>query len=174
MSKRKKRLLFWGIALLLLGSGIFFLNTQRPPKLPKEMEITIPKDCKILEDFDSHGGLLGDGVRCLVIQYPGEEVEQKIREAEHWHTLPLTENLEEFVARSSGLLENIYPDKKLPLPENGYYFFMDRFLEDYRDKDSQSKVSFDDGKLLERHAYNSTLAIFDAEENILYYYEIDT
>lgn len=178
MTKRNKKILLTvllGIVLLLLGSSIFFLHTKSTrPKLPKEMGITITKDCKILESYDDHDKFLGDGVRYLVLQYSNDQIEKEIREAEHWHTLPLSKNLETFLGRTKGLFENIYPDKTLPLPEKGYYFFMDRFTEDFRSKDNQNKVSFDDSKLLERHAYNSTLAIFDAEKNILYYYEIDT
>lgn len=45
--------------------------------------------------------------------------------------------------------------------ENGYWFFNDR--------NNQKSL-----ELLERSSFNFTLAIFDADTNILYVYELDT
>ncbi|HZK33691.1 MAG TPA: hypothetical protein VFD33_00085 [Bacillota bacterium] len=56
---------------------------------------------------------------------------------------------------------NFADEVGMPKVENGYWFFNDRHKE----------VS---ENLLERHSFNSTLAIPDTDSNVLYVYVLDT
>jgi hypothetical protein len=57
-------------------------------------------------------------------------------------------------------------NQDIPEITNGYYYFYDRF------EDSSDPLN--DSELLERSSYNFTLAIYDADSQILYYCEVDT
>ena len=54
----------------------------------------------------------------------------------------------------------------IPQIENGYYYFLDRH--------SRSVDSYDDSDVLDRYSFNFTIAIYDADNDILYYVEFDT
>ena len=50
--------------------------------------------------------------------------------------------------------------------ENGYYFFEDRH--------SESKDSADDSEMFYRNSYNFSIAVYDTDNHIFYYFELDT
>lgn len=115
-------------------------------------------DGVLLTSEDSHGGFLGDG-----LAYAEIRCNLEIPDSEYWHPLPLSDTLTELTARN-GLLTADGRSLAPPEIRNGYYFFMDEF-------DGKSP---DDSQLLGRYSYNFTLALYDADTNMLYYYELDT
>lgn len=116
-------------------------------------------DGVLLKSEDSHGGFLGDG-----LAYAEVQCSMEVPDSEYWHELPLSDTLAALVSRN-GLLDSI-DGRCLAPPEirNGYYFFMDEF----------DGTSPDDSQVRERYSYNFTLALYDADTGILYYYELDT
>lgn len=113
----------------------------------------------LLQSEDSHGGFLGDG-----LAYAEVRCSLDMPESEYWHELPLSDDLSKLISRNGLLDSGAGRSLAPPETENGYYFFMDEF-----DGDSP-----DDSQVLGRHSYNFTLAIYDADSNVLYYYELDT
>ena len=53
-----------------------------------------------------------------------------------------------------------------PIINNGVYKFVDRH--------SEAVDKSDDASLFERHSYNFSIAAYDLDTNILYYFEFDT
>ena len=87
--------------------------------------------------------------------------------------MPLTENLTALVyglqTESSSVGPMIHSGDGAPVipeVENGYYYFLDRH--------SQSTNPKDDSGVLDRASYNFTIAIFDTDQQTLYYMELDT
>ena len=44
----------------------------------------------------------------------------------------------------------------------------------FEDRHLESNDSRDDTELLDRHSYNFSIAIYDCDTNIMYYFEFDT
>lgn len=90
-------------------------------------------------------------------------MQPEMEESELWKPLPLSEN-------TNNLITNTINDEcaqAIPEITNGYYFFYDRH-------DDASEDRYDDSQLWNRNSLNCTLAIYDADSDILYVYELDT
>lgn len=113
----------------------------------------------IKSEEDTHGGFLGDGYTLIVADYTDSLVPE-MKANEHWHSLPLSGNLQTFVNQPF--------DDTVTIPQikNGYYYFYDRH--------DESKDHYDDTYLLNRYSFNFTLAIYDSDTNHLYLLEYDT
>lgn len=61
---------------------------------------------------------------------------------------------------------NIAKEFKIPKIENGYWYFVDR--------NSENGDSASDSEIFNRNSFNITVALYDLDENILYYLEFDT
>lgn len=121
---------------------------------------------------DSHGGFHGDGETVARIQLTPEQAEAFLSGIQgnlQWHPLPLSENLSAAIYGRQTAAESfgpLFPEDTVPLVENGCWFFYDR--------SSQSTDPADDAPLHSRSSWNFTAAIFDADQNVLYYLELDT
>lgn len=136
-------------------------------------------DGNTVDEYENHGGFHGDGITFKKVDYSEtdyQEIVDKIKENEDWKPLPLSKNLnwliygEEddddenygYVFRKDNDGKNLFPNIS-----NGYYFFYDRHSENENNP-------HDDTDLLNRYSYNFTVAIYDTDNNILYYGELDT
>lgn len=118
--------------------------------------------CKIIESEDSHGGFLGDG------QYFAKISCTKI-DINDWKELPLSTELQKTVGMhwcDGNGCNDIYEKYNIPKIKNGYYYFYDRHSESTNPKD--------DTDLNNRNSYNFTVAIYDSDNKIIYFYEADT
>lgn len=128
----------------------------------------------IVQSEDTHGGFHGDGKTYIKISFPADESIQSALQSNHsWTALPFSETLHTLVYGKESDTESVGSyvtdqDNKLffPKAKNGYYFFKDRF--------SGGKDINKDAEVLERHAFNFTIALYDSEAKVLYYYELDT
>lgn len=134
----------------------------------------------ITTDIDNHGGFHGDGITYMEIHFSEDQCLADILENSAWKKLPLTSNLERLVTtitsfakdevtRQSLNISNLYTAEGTATPltiTNGYYYFIDR----YPDANNTNN----DFALWNRYAQNCTLAIYDADTNILYYLALDT
>lgn len=128
---------------------------------------------EVISESDTHGGFHGDGDRVIEIQFTDTSFSDRLKDNEEWKAMPLTENLTALVyglhTETSSIGPMIHSEDNVPVVpevENGYYYF--------RDRHSQSTDPKDDTNILSRASYNFTMAIFDADANILYYLELDT
>lgn len=161
------------LTLLFILSGC---GTERPDKVVDEISEVLGVDVsagEVVSESDSHGGFHGDGSGVIEIHFADTAFSEQIEGNEEWKLLPLTENLTALVygvhTESSSVGPMIHNGDGIPVipeVESGYYFFLDRH--------SQSTDPKDDSEVLGRASYNFTIAIFDTENQILYYMELDT
>ena len=117
---------------------------------------------------DSHGGFHGDGLYVLVLDC-AQNREQALETVGEWNALPLSEPLRLMMygGEKDGIVYGYLGEENLlPEIENGFYRFEDRH--------DQSRDSADDTSLLSRASFNFSLAVYDADTDRLYYFEMDT
>ena len=119
----------------------------------------------VVESYDDHGGFQGDGTSYAVLSFADEKLEQGIAAPGGWHQLPLTENLETLIygTRTETAATGPFIGITMPRVENGYWYFYD-----------QQGETEDDSLVLTRSSYNYTFALYDTENDLLYYCEYDT
>lgn len=105
---------------------------------------------------------LGDGSSLYAFQYTDSSMEPEMEESELWKPLPFSDAVSDLINNSIGdeCAESI------PEISNGYYFFYDRH--------SEAADPFDESALWSRSSINCTLAIYDADEDIMYVLIKDT
>lgn len=127
------------------------------------------KDFSVIEELDTHGGFHGDGFYYLILDC-SENKQVALENVSGWETLPLSENLALIMygGHKDGMWYgyNLAEDANIPPIENGYYIFKDRH--------SDSSDSADDSELFNRHSFNFSIAIYDSDTDIMYYFEFDT
>ena len=123
----------------------------------------------VIEEKDTHGGFLGDGTYYLILDC-SERKEQATELIKDWKPLPLTENLQLIMygGEKNGVsyAYDLAEEAHWPIINNGVYKFVDRH--------SEAVDKSDDASLFERHSYNFSIAVYDLDTNILYYFEFDT
>ena len=129
------------------------------------IEVDIEK-CNIEIESNTHGGFLGDGVFFAKVNCAGKE---KHDDFYNWKEMPLSDPLKKVMEMDqcddqgcSTAIERY----AIPEIDNGYYYFLDRH--------SESKDKHDDTDLNNRYSINFSLAIYDADNKIIYFYEMDT
>ena len=110
---------------------------------------------------DDHG-FHGDGSSLAAYHYTDSSMEPEMEESKLWKKLPLSNGV-------SDLINNSIGDEcaeAIPVVTNGYYFYYDRH------KDAADP--YDESELWNRSSINCTVAIYDADEDILYIFKKDT
>ena len=128
-----------------------------------------PQEFDVLEESDTHGGFLGDGLYVLTLDC-AQNRDKALATVSTWKTLPLSENLQLMLygGERNGTIYgyDLAQEAGIPQIDNGWYRFEDRH--------DQSKDPADDTTLFNRFSYNFSLAIYDADADRLYYLEFDT
>lgn len=164
--KIKKIVIIIIICFLILFTARIGLSIKygRHITVSRTIGIMIPFSTEV-ECKDSHGGFHGDG-ECIIKVYfsdeQGTEFKEIINKDSRWHQLPMPDKLQEIAGA------RIDKDMYIPIIQNGYYFFLDRH--------SEADDKYNPYEMYEefRASSNYTVAVFDTDENILYYYELDT
>ena len=115
-----------------------------------------------LNAMDKHGGFHGDGSSLHVYHYTDSSMQPEMEESGLWKKLPLSENVSDLISNS---IDDECAEAILEIT-NGYYFFYDRH--------SEAKDPYDESELWNMHSINCTVAIYDAENDVMYIYEMDT
>ena len=124
---------------------------------------------EVVSGSDSHGGFHGDGERYMEFQFEDDTFENTIQKDNTWHALPVKEAPIEALLYGKTIGEITYGpyfQKEFPRVEKVYYFFHDRH--------GESADPFDASKVLGRSSLNVTVALYDAEQDTLYFAELDT
>lgn len=154
------------IIMLCFITGCYQITTEEYIK--KEIGIDISK-CYIEREHDNHGGFHGDGEYIAQINC-SESKNEFVNQLEKWKKIPLTENLHLIMyggtIDGTNYMYNFAQNNDIPEIKNGYYYFIDRH--------SDAKNKYSDADLFDKYSYNFTLALFDLETGIFYYYELDT
>ena len=152
-----------GMILIVYIRNYTFNNKLK--SIGKALELDI-ESCIIEDQKDTHGGFLGDGEyfsKIICKEKQNDEIKSK------WKSLPLSEEIQKvmnLISYDGKGGKNVYERYDIPNLENGYYCFVDRH------SDSTDKKS--DENLNKRSSYNFSLGIYDSENKVLYYYELDT
>ena len=120
----------------------------------------------VISKVETHG-FFGDGTTYDVINLDDDNVLQQIQNSSDWNPLPMDETTTALVYGLSDDSYQIGPylndnsgNPIFPEVENGYYRLIDR------QNDAQD--------ILDRPSFNFIVAVFDSDENILYYGKRDT
>lgn len=156
--------------MLLLLSGCSKGDIQKD--ISENIEIDVNKGT-VLTEADSHGGFHGDGITMTQISFDDGTVLDAIENNDHWNRVPLSKNITALVYGIDEETSSIGPyltdengNTIIPEIQNGYYYFYDRH--------SESKDPYSDEDVLGRASFNFTLALYDSDNNVLYYVEFDT
>lgn len=151
-----------------------YMSVEPETVIDVENELDLDlKDAEVEFSMDDHGGFHGDGQQ-VVIMYFYDTIENQLKNNDEWNSFPLSENLEcvlygdetEFTSYSPHFTRGETNKPVLPEIKNGYWYFYDRH--------SESDDPKDDTYLLKRGSSNYTVAVYDCDENTLYYFERDT
>ena len=123
------------------------------------------RDFTVMEEVNNHGGFHGDGSYYIIMDC-SKNKEKALEILSDWKKLPMTENLNRIMFKYENDGMNLAEEAKIPMVKNGYYFFYDRH--------SESADSSDDSEIFGRGSYNFSLAIYDSDTDMMYYYEYDT
>lgn len=158
-----KKIIVIALFCLLLSGCILKNNPNK--YLKKSIGIDI-SSCKIIKNEDAHGGFLGDGT--YFIKATCSKSDEILKQISKWKELPLSKNLSValYGTDEEDSKEGYWLIDEIPEIKNGYYYFKDRYA-DYEDRE-------DDKELFNRYSFNFTIAVYDTDTNILYYYEMDT
>ena len=126
------------------------------------------KDFSVVDELDTHGGFHGDGSYYLILDCSNGK-EKALKKVENWNKLPLPENLNLIMygGEKDGV-EYGYFSEQANWPEirNGVYKFVDR--------NSDAEDPSDDKEILSRGTANFSIAVYDLDSDMLYYFEADT
>ena len=152
------------LLLILIIVYIVYIHTLRNYFFySSQIEIQIPLFAKI-EEKDTHGGFHGDGEAFVKVYFSNKQAEKfvkKINENNHWEKLPMPERLQNRVSNADEV-------EKIPIVENGYWFFEDRH------EKATNKYNYNEIFDSDRASLNFSVAVFDTDNNILYFYALDT
>lgn len=127
------------------------------------------RDFSVMDELDTHGGFHGDGSYRLILDCSGNR-QEALEIVRGWKPLPLSENLALILygGFKDGMWYgyNLAKEANIPTIENGYYIFKDRH--------SDSIDRTDDSELFDRTSFNFSIAIYDSDTDIMYYFEFDT
>ena len=156
-----KKILLITFIIFLLSGCMFSIKKY----ISKNIELDLKK-CNIVQEKDTHGGFLGDGD--LFVKLDCSNL-NNFNLSSNWKKLPVSSEINEIMNMKQCSIDdclNVYEKYDIPNNINGYYYFLDRH--------SSSLNEFDDSDLNNRGSYNFTIALFDIDNKILYYYELDT
>lgn len=162
--KMKKRFfLFVPLIVVLVCAAVWFVSGGSGTKehLESRLGLSLPIGTEIVCE-DSHGGFHGDGVLAAVVRFPdsqaGESAIQSI--AKQWTPLPVEESwMEQF---QSMWVEHKETLGVLPQHADGFWFYRDRYKEQYGETCSFNPV-----------LQNCTFAMLDSGSGRLYVLEVD-
>ncbi len=162
----KKILLALLCVVCLLGvTGC--VNKTTNEYIKDEIDVDI-SSCVIEDEQNNHGGFHGDG-DYIVKANCSKEPQKILNQLNNWNNLPLSENLQ--LIMYGGIRDgmtysyNLAEEANIPIIDNGYYYFLNRH------RDAVNEHSDD---IFNKYSFNFTLVLYDKDNNIFYYYELDT
>lgn len=119
-----------------------------------------------VSEYDTHSGN-GDGVSCLIYDTKSTDMDRQIIKSGKWKSLPADDTVHTLLWGMSDKCSKtgpyLFDENEQPLvkyTDNGYYILIDRHSAP--------------GNILERHSFNLTIALYDADRQLMYYCKLDT
>lgn len=168
MKNNIKTLIILGIILLIIAIynlTIIFTPISAEKHIKNEISVNI-SSCKIIEDKDTHGGFHGDG-EYFVKANCKKNNDKILKQLYKWKVFPLSEHLKPIVyGNNDEELGGLATKMGIPKINNGLYYFVDRHR--------GGPVETNGENLFERTSFNYTIALYDKDRSMFYYYELDT
>lgn len=146
----------WQTLVLLLGCATLSLLTRTDlDRVQERIGAALPETVQA-EVEDTHGGFHGDGDTKVVGVFPSRAAAQAFARSlpDTWSPLPVED------AALWAAVKGYWPD--LPQGVEGYWFRLDRFLEQHGEASSFNP-----------YLQNSTFALLDLDSGVLYVLETD-
>ena len=164
----KKRFL---LILIIILCVLCLFACNRVYKNDVDEEFGFSKeDFTIVKEYDDHGGFLGDGIYYAFLDC--ENNQDKINEIiDNYNELPLPENLSLILYGGDkgntryGSYFKPRDGEAFPTVEAGYYMVLDRNNGEIREITSD---------IIYHSSNNFTIAIYDSENKMMYYFEYDS
>ena len=157
--------MFFILSIFILTGCNYFQTTEEYIKNQIDIDISF---CTIEDDQDKHSGFLGDGYSIIKANC-SKDYQKLLKQLNHWNKFPLSENLQlvMYGGERNGMIYayHLAEEANIPLISNGYYYFLNR-NSNVKEKDSDD--------LFSQYSFNFTLALYDIDTNLFYYYEYDT
>lgn len=156
------------IVLLLTFSYIIVLKTGNKTEIAKELNITL-NNSNLITYKDSHDKFHGDGLTYAEIRLGKKDYDllvNTLQSGSKWTAYPLSDIIEILLYGENGQGPYIKdPEVTLSTPQitSGYYFF-----------NPVSDFPEDTEKLSHGFSTNVTIALFDKNNGMLYYYKYDS
>lgn len=157
------------LSIILVSVLLFFILagcTTNASEEYKEITGIDFSDYKPLSVYDTHGGFHGDGLKCEIYDCSKTDIENTIKSSHVWKQLPFSTNVETLLYETIGDNKSDGGNAIVPEIKNGFYTFYDRH--------DEAENPRDDTKIFDRGSFNLSLAVFDADNQTLYYLELDT
>lgn len=159
-----KKLIYLVFIIIAILSGCANTTVDDVTYISKQIGIDI-EGSKIIEKTDTHEGFHGDGELIVQVEINNKNFEQELKQSDKWSQEP-SELTEILLYGNEECSPYISDDNDKPLMkkiENGYYFIINNA--DSNEADSEWS---------EMYSVNAIVSVYDVDNNILYYYEIDT
>ena len=157
--------LLFGLMIIVSSVTIEYQNSVAPSAAYLRQELGIERDeYVVLHEQDDHGGFHGDGLYFVVMDCSGKTEEiQKL--TEDWRELPLPPNLHGKLY--GGMFDLVDPvgNGLIEVANDGCYYFNNRH--------SEARDSWDT-EIEGKYSYNSSIAVFNRENNTLCLLCVDT
>ena len=122
-------------------------------------------DFTVIYEEDTHGGFIGDG-RYILILDCSENKDKAKENINKWHYMSNRENVTEGTAdNSDSIYSGYFPQEYSEKVSNGRYIFKNRT--DYGDDDDAPCET-------DRVVRNYSIAVYDSDNDLYYYYASDT
>lgn len=160
----EKKIIYLVFIIITMLSGCAKTTPDDVAYISEKIGIDI-SGSKIIEKTDTHGGFHGDGMMFVQIEINNKKFEQELKNTGKWSQEP-SELTEILLYGNEEWSPYIVDDNGKPLMkkiDNRYYFIIN-------DTDSNEE----DIEWSEMYSVNAIVAVYDVDNNILYYYEIDT
>lgn len=159
-----KKIIYLVFIIITILSGCAYATVDDVTYISEQIGVDI-SGSKIIEKEDTHGGFHGDGRMFVQMEINNEDFEQELIKTGKWSQEPseLTEILLYGNEEWNPYIVDDNGDPLMKQIENGYYFIIN-------DTDSDEE----DIEWSEMYSVNAIVAVYDVNNNILYYCEIDT
>ena len=158
------------IALVICWGGErTYSESDARHEVASSLQISPLPTCTVPTALDNHGGFLGDGETLIRMQFSDDSFWEAIQDRATWGALSDRADVGAVVDwLQYGWEYSRAFYASVSKVENGYCYFKDR------QTDAASEDAYSAEPTLDRYSYNFTLAVYDVETRVLYYYKLDT
>ena len=182
MNKRIIKCLMATVLAVSMMASLTGCTSSDKKEVEEKLQIDLT-EANVLSKADSHGGFNGDGTLVISYDCSAAPLNVQLDELKKWQKFPIANVTKRLIvgkvpSQDEPIFTNEDGSHILPDIENGYYFFEDSTPREYRrtgQKEQELQVA--EGVVIVEDDYiplNFVFAIYDTDNNILYYVKADS